>query len=332
MTLTSLRNPEPHRMALRCGQQILFGWGLLLALAVSVSGAFAGTFGLYRSTDEGRTWTTVGNGLPRGLRVDALGKAGLHRLAGTERGLYLSADDGASWLRPRLGVPEDLKVWDFASLGARVYCATTRGVWSSGDHGQTWAAVGIRLAGTNVLSLAVSGGRLYAGTDLRGVHVLDLAGGEWEAVSRGLPPEAQVFQFAESGGSLYAALYSRGVYRLDPASRTWGPAGEEHPLRMVAVGDVLLSGRNPGGVYSSRNGGQSWNWAGLGLTEFAPTWAMGRVGGSVLLGTSGGAGLFRSDDAGIHWTPSDWGLPAGGEAIAFGTSDTSVLTVLILRP
>lgn len=119
---------------------------------------------------------------------------------------------------------------------------------------------------------------------------------------------------------------------MDPSSQTWTPAGEEHPLRMVAVGDVLLSGRNPGGVYSSRNGGQSWNWAGLGLTEYAPTWAMGRVGGSVLLGTSGGAGLFRSDDAGTHWTPSDWGLPAGGEAIAFGTSDTSVLTVLILRP
>ena len=188
------------------------------------------------------------------------------------------------------------------------------------------------MAGTNVLSLAVSGGRLYAGTDLRGVHVLDAAGREWESVSQGLPPEAQVFQFAEQGGVLYAAIYARGVHRLDSANRSWTPAGNEHPLRPVAVGDTLLSGRNPVGVYSSSDGGKSWNWAGLGITESAPTWAMGRVGSSVLLGTSGGAGLFRSDDAGTHWTPSDWGLPAGCEAIAFGISDTSVLTILILRP
>jgi len=324
-------NSEPLRVASFLGQRFPGCGVFLLALALSVGSAFAGNFGLYRSTDGGRTWMTVGKGLPGGLRVDALGNAGHHRLAGTERGLYLSVDDGASWIRPRLGVPEDFKVWDFANLGARVYCATTHGVWSSGDHGQSWTPVGVRLAGTNVLSLAVSGGRLYAGTDLRGVHVLDAGGREWESVSQGLPPEAQVFQFAEQGGVLYAALYARGIHRLDSVTQSWTPAGNERPLRLVAVGDTLLSGRNPGGVYTSSDGGKSWNWAGLGLSEYAPTWAMARWGNTVLLGTSGGSGLLRSDNAGASWTASDWGLPAGGEAIAFGPAESSLLAVLILR-
>ena len=79
-------NSKPLRVAFLWGQRFPGCCVLLLALALSASGAFAGNFGMYRSTDEGRTWVTVGKGLPRGLRVDALGKVGLHRLAGTEHG------------------------------------------------------------------------------------------------------------------------------------------------------------------------------------------------------------------------------------------------------
>ena len=335
LTITTLTAPASRMTAgdVTPTRRGLAGWVCLILVAMGLTGgaASAGTFGLFRSTDEGRTWLPVGSGLPRELRVDALGHSSRNRLAGTERGLYVSRDDGGSWSRPARGVSGDLKVWEFANLGPRVYCATANGVWSSMDHGQSWTPVGRRLDGTNVLSLVVVGELMFAGTDRRGVHVLRSPTGDWEEISAGLPGEAQVFQFAVRRGVLFAALYSKGIFRFDPESRIWTSRGPEWPLRLVATDDVLLSGRNPGGVFALRDEGISWNWASLGLPEFAPTWAMARVGNSVLLGTSGDSGLMRSDDSGASWMGSDQGLPAGSSAIAFGPAESSVLAVMILK-
>ena len=60
-------NLEPPRVAPLWGQRFPGCWVFLLALALSASGAFAGTFGMDRSTDEGRTWMTVETEPPRGF-------------------------------------------------------------------------------------------------------------------------------------------------------------------------------------------------------------------------------------------------------------------------
>jgi len=55
---------------------------------------------LYRTSDYGKTWTKIDNGIPDGaftrvVREDPVRKGLLY--AGTETGLYVSFDDGASW-------------------------------------------------------------------------------------------------------------------------------------------------------------------------------------------------------------------------------------------
>ncbi|HVN76854.1 MAG TPA: hypothetical protein VMT19_11090 [Thermoanaerobaculaceae bacterium] len=55
---------------------------------------------LYKTTDYGRTWTVISNGIPDGaftrvVREDPVRRGLLY--AGTETGLYVSFDDGASW-------------------------------------------------------------------------------------------------------------------------------------------------------------------------------------------------------------------------------------------
>ncbi|HMF08337.1 MAG TPA: glycosyl hydrolase, partial [Thermoanaerobaculia bacterium] len=55
---------------------------------------------LYKTTDFGKTWTKIVNGIPdnaftRVVRADPVRKGLLY--AGTETGLYISFDDGASW-------------------------------------------------------------------------------------------------------------------------------------------------------------------------------------------------------------------------------------------
>ena len=63
---------------------------------------------IYRTTDNGSSWTLITKGIPDGafvrvVRADPFRKGLLY--AGTERGLYISFDDGASWSRLRLNLP-----------------------------------------------------------------------------------------------------------------------------------------------------------------------------------------------------------------------------------
>ena len=63
---------------------------------------------VYRTSDYGRTWTKIVNGLPgddfaRTIREDTLRKGLL--FLGTETGIYVSFDDGGSWQSLRLDLP-----------------------------------------------------------------------------------------------------------------------------------------------------------------------------------------------------------------------------------
>jgi photosystem II stability/assembly factor-like uncharacterized protein len=74
---------------------------------------------IYKTSDFGKTWTLVVNGIPQGSYVRAVredpGCKGL-LFAGTERGVYASFDDGAHWQPLQLNLPlspiHDLVVHD----------------------------------------------------------------------------------------------------------------------------------------------------------------------------------------------------------------------------
>lgn len=307
---------------------------LLVATSVFSLEALAATFGLYRSTDDGRSWTKVGRGLPLDLRIDALGHSGPRHFAGTERGLYVSTDSGDTWTRPTRGVPETVKVFEFARHHGRVYAATTRGLWQSTDHGDTWTSPASAVATPKILSLAATPDGLVAGTDGEGVFVQPTPDAPWEAIGAGLPPRAQIFQFAVHRGAVYAALYARGIYRYDSGARRWRSAGDEQPLRLVAFSGRLFSGRNPGGVFTSTGDALAWTDTSLGLPPHAPTWTLTTTPTTVLIGTAGHSGLMRwePDAKPAHWSPSDRGLPRNGAAIAFGVGEKLLLAAILAPP
>src|SRR6202030_3089386 len=64
---------------------------------------------IYRTTDGGKTWTNLTNGIPNGAFVNVVREdpklPGL-LYAGTERGIYVSFDDGAHWQSLQLNLPQ----------------------------------------------------------------------------------------------------------------------------------------------------------------------------------------------------------------------------------
>ena len=63
---------------------------------------------LLKSTDRGRTWTSIVRGLPEKTIVWSVIEDGLKKgllFAGTEFGIYFSPDDGGRWIRLKSGLP-----------------------------------------------------------------------------------------------------------------------------------------------------------------------------------------------------------------------------------
>jgi len=91
---------------------------------------------IYRTTDYGRSWTRITNGIAasefvRAVRADPVRKGML--FAGTERGVWVSFDDGSNWQRLQQNLPP-VPVHDLAIKEGDLIAATHgRGFWILDD-------------------------------------------------------------------------------------------------------------------------------------------------------------------------------------------------------
>jgi len=134
-----------------------FGTGEIMSLLLSGSQLFAGSSdGLFRTTDNGGTWTGSNQGLTP-HRIACLVAGGEYLFAGTDSGVFRSGDSGVSWsaLGNDIGKPS---VNAFASRPFFLFAGTqTQGVYRTVDNGDSWATVGVGWTGGTVLSLAGRG-------------------------------------------------------------------------------------------------------------------------------------------------------------------------------
>lgn len=193
-----------------------------------------------------------------GKTVQALAWFGGAAYAGTDQGLYRL---GASGWTAASSVPSTVSVQALAVVGSTLLAGTDNGAIRSGD-GSVWASAG--LSGQNVISFAVSGGTVLAGT-------------------------------GHDGGSDGAAL------RSDDAGQTWSPATTlpaamglpGAPVQAVlppASGQPALAGTAGSGVLHSASGSGGWSddSAGLSSRWITALWRDPAAPGSVLAGTDDG--------------------------------------------
>ena len=341
--------------------KIVFRFGLAVAVGLGgiVRATAASAFSLYKSTDQGSSWVPVGRGLPAESRINALEVAGLITVAGTDHGIFISRDGGLNWQPASQGVGTEARVLCLTTQAGRVFAGThQQGVLASSDGGATWQDVNHGMTDRHVRSLLAAGTNLYAGTDREGVFVSMDAGASWTNQRAGLPKSSQVFDLAAVGEMVFAALYSQGLYRWSaqdgllakaggaPASSTadsesskdgrWLKAGEVAPLELVATGNTLVVGHNPGGVFVSEDLGKTWQDGNFGLPVNAPVWTLAAGEGQVLVGTTGKLGLgaedvslFASKNEGKSWSRSDTGLPASSAAVSFVVTKEFVLVGVV---
>ncbi|HVB37595.1 MAG TPA: hypothetical protein VND92_03625, partial [Vicinamibacterales bacterium] len=240
--------------------------------------------GVWKTTDYGRTWTPIFDGQDTGS-IGALAVA-----PSNPDVIYVGSGEGLQ--RP------DLSVGD--------------GMYKSTDGGRTWRHLGLR-GGQQIAAIIVDphdADRLF-------VAVL--------GHPYGPNPERGVFRSIDGG-----ATWQKVLYRDENTGAVDLAFDPSDPMHVYAVLWAARQGpweydnayRGPGsGLFESTDGGDTWHPLAAGLPT--PAEGVGRIGIGIAPSVPGRmyalvqappavGGLYRSDDAGRHWSrindePRVWG-------------------------
>jgi hypothetical protein len=312
------------------------------AFCVSGPNLFAGTYdgGIFRSTDNGESWTAVNHGLTTcsgrpNPCVLSFAVNGNNIFAGTgyDQGLFFSTNNGESWTSVNSGLPFNSRITleSISALivhGDSIFAGTgCSGIFLSTNNGKSWTDVGSGLtthitSGLNpeytfksgITSFAECGGDLFAGTYdgvFRLTHNDNNGTIKWTSVSSGLESaNYNVTSLAVSGNNLFAGTCGGGVFLSSNNGASWKPVNSGLFTDLI-ITSVFATGNRvfastQWGVFLSTNNGASWT-AVKSCPSIQCVWRFFQSGNTIFAGTQVGD-IFRSTDNGESWTAANSGL------------------------
>lgn len=200
--------------------------GFIWKLIVDASGKiYAGTEqGVFKSADNGATWTLVGLAMKdvRALVLESDGTL----LAGTwGYGIFKSVNGGLSWTEVNQNLVSTAVHAMVKNANGDLFAGTFgNGVYKSDNHAASWNVTAMPY--NFVWSLGVtSNGNLFAGTYGDGVYRSTDNGSSWMKMSNGI---ANGFIYAitvDAGDNIYVSTWAGGVYASSDMGVTWNALG-----------------------------------------------------------------------------------------------------------
>ncbi len=208
-------------------------------------GTSAGTLFVWRSSDNGASWTASSNGITSqyvGPTPKVFYGSGSTIYAGTESsGILLSTDNGVNWIPARQGVATYVfggftffvSIDGIAAVGSDLFAglsanisAVGYGVVHStlGDTSWTSVSTGLPLNST-VLAIVSVGTSIYAsvvsyGTFTSGIYRSTDLGASWTRVSTGLPFPGSGQNLFTSGNTIFT-FTGTALYEMNNADTSW---------------------------------------------------------------------------------------------------------------
>ena len=211
----------------------------IYAESVGSNGAYlmAGTSsGVYRSADDGATWTLSNGPLAASSSIYAnkwfkTGSSILAIFSGSIAnggGIFATNNNGTTWIQGANGMSTNMTVYQIAAIDGALYAATSGGLFRSVNNAQNWQLV----TGSNFAMYGIQG------TPTRLVCISDFG-----------------YRYSNNGGSTWT-------------NATGAPA-VSNTAQLILYNNIYyaISG-NVSGVYRSTNQGVSWQAYNVGLTEF----------------------------------------------------------------
>lgn len=289
---------------------------------------FAGTSnGVYRSTDNGVTWTRISPVENADLRAAVSLAADVadpdFLLVGTTHLPWRTLDGGRTWHSAHAGMIDDSDVFSLVldeQSRAVVYASACSGAYRSGNRGLTWQRLPTPRGTFRTYVVAMHptlDGVVFAATNAGVLRSAD-SGRTWQTVSNervrsiAIDGARAIYFAAESDGILVSTdggvtlrATNRGI-----TNRNW-TALARGGARLYATS----AGETGGGLFRSSDGGASWQrLGGIELTGGEPIVALAATDAQPLLAATRSR-AWRSSD-GSQWQPlgARWGSPP----LAFG--------------
>lgn len=292
-------------------------------------GCDLGMVSVYQSSDQGRSWQALNQGLPAGGTVLNLARAaGGSLYAGTNGGgVYQLARGVTTWAPANSGLPAAVNALAVVGNG-RVYAASDNGVFFSDTAGASWVAAGAGLSNLHVRALALGrDGELYAGAADGAVFVSRDGASSWTQRFRNTNCGYAVNALAVGAdGGLYIGSLRDNLRKLSAdgsnsqtmsvRSRNITAFANSSNGTMYAGGALALLSTEmilSGGMYQSLDQGTGWLTIEKGLIRpdghgFPPSiHALAWRGSGLYAATDNG--VYQSYDQGANWWALTNGLP-----------------------
>ena len=228
-------------------------------------------------------------------------------------GIYRSLNGGATWTKSasaaRAGSYRTYFVTQSPGRRPALFAGTADGLIRSIDGGATWSRISTHAARAIAWDIAKPRVMLIASASSAMLRSED-GGLHFSEVNRGLCNLR--FALAEAGGTVWASVLgasTQGFLKLSGSSKAWETVPRQSGLREIrriapvpdSPGEAYAIAR--GKLLHSIDGGQTWSSV-AGPPQLI---AVLPVSGGLLAASD--AGLFRSEDRGLHWDPVP--LPPG---------------------
>ena len=266
---------------------------------------------LYRSTDNGNTFTTINLVFPFGIvNIYSITSIGSTLFAGTSYdGVYSSTDNGSTWSPANQGMgPKNIRAVTTTNSSTLIAGSHYVGMYRSTDMGVSWnKSVSGFPAGISILSLLGSESGIYAGTR-DGVYQTEDNGNSWVKLTgtNDTINYASVWALCEKDGDIYASTFLKfntTIYKTTDKGLTWMRSGNGLPSDLTFIKGLATSGDNiiagtDDGIYYSTNNGNNWLPANGPLINIESIAASGNF---VYAAIPSGSGVYRSLDNGVNW-------------------------------
>lgn len=314
-----------------------------------------GTLGIYRSTNDGATWT------PRNTSLNISGSQGMYavtiaadpnaplRVVAGGIELYLSTDGGVTFNETGDGDPlgdETAVHWDHHAIAwepgptSRLWVGTDGGPWESTDQGVTWSPRRDGLVTTQYYDVCLDAqdpGFTMGGSQDNGMIWAEEADTTWfpsTLVADGFA----CFVERLSPQTIYSEWQFGGHVKSTNRGQSWTPTMDGLTGYAVPFGPLDLDPNRPGHLYTSTSHGIFRTTNGQALWErvstHQATWvSISPVDGNIVWTTDGntsGTPVRVTTNDGATWTPAGPYLFAVGNETKIVAHPTDAPTAFVV--